>query len=121
MAILLRSQGGKWQKVAEIDFKTEAELQQLLSDSPELLDTDDEGNAIEFDREAGLPGSGFTELVCVDCHGNVLIVESKLARNREIRRTVIGQVMEYAAFLCACHLMSSTAFLSLARASRSLT
>src|SRR5438445_9977087 len=109
MAILLRSQGGKWQKVAEIDFKTEAELQQLLSDSPELLDTDDEGNAIEFAREAGLPGSGFTDLIGVDCHGNVLIVETKLARNREIRRTVIGQVMEYAAFLCACHLMSSTA------------
>src|SRR5258707_10447310 len=50
-------------------------------------------------REAGLPGSGFTDLVGVDSSGNILIVETKLAKNQEIRRKVIGQVLEYAAFL----------------------
>jgi hypothetical protein len=35
----------------------------------------------------------------VDAQGNILIVETKLARNGEIRRKVIGQVLEYAAYL----------------------
>lgn len=35
----------------------------------------------------------------MDAQGNILIVETKLARNGEIRRKVIGQVLEYAAYL----------------------
>src|SRR5207302_5778340 len=43
--------------------------------------------------------SGFTDLVGVDAQGGMLVVETKLARNGEIRRKVIGQVLEYAAYL----------------------
>jgi hypothetical protein len=52
-----------------------------------------------FVHETGLPGSGSTDLLGVDSDGNVYIVECKLASNSEIRRKVIGQVLEYAAFL----------------------
>ena len=45
------------------------------------------------------PGSGYTDLIGVDTDGNVLVVETKLAKNPEIRRKVIGQVVEYAAYL----------------------
>jgi RecB family endonuclease NucS len=66
----------------------------MLYESPELIPTKVEDQAVIFTREAGLPGSGFTDLVGVDAQGNVLIVETKLARNGEIRRKVIGQVLE---------------------------
>jgi hypothetical protein len=77
----------------------EAQLQKLLYHSPEFNPTKTEDQAAVFTREAGLPGSGFTDLVGVDAQGSILIVETKLARNGEIRRKVIGQVLEYAAYL----------------------
>jgi hypothetical protein len=49
--------------------------------------------------KAGLPGSGRTDLLGVDADGNILIVETKLFKSREIRREVIGQILEYAAYL----------------------
>lgn len=99
MPIVIRNQGGKWEKTEKVIFADEAQLQKLLYQSPELIPTKTEDQAAVFTREAGLPGSGFTDLVGVDAQGNVLIVETKLARNGEIRRKVIGQVLEYAAYL----------------------
>ena len=99
MAIVIRNQGGKWEKTEKVVFADEAQLQRMLYESPELIPTKVEDQAVIFTREAGLPGSGFTDLVGVDAQGNILIVETKLARNGEIRRKVIGQVLEYAAFL----------------------
>jgi hypothetical protein len=58
--------------------------------SPELIPTKTEDQQPNFTREAGLPGSGFTDLVGVDVQGNVLIVETKLVRSGEIHRKVIG-------------------------------
>src|SRR5882724_11538941 len=99
MAIVIRKQGGKWEKTEKVIFADEAQLQKLLYESPELIPTKTEDQAAVFTREAGLPGSGFTDLVGVDAQGNILIVETKLARNGEVRRKVIGQVLEYAAYL----------------------
>lgn len=98
MGILIRAQGGKWQSVEKVGFKNESELQELLYGSPELLAEDGNGIVV-FARECSLPGSGYTDLIGVDVQGEILIVETKLARNREIRREVIGQVLEYAAYL----------------------
>jgi len=50
-------------------------------------------------KEVGLPGSGNTDLVGIDKNGNIFIIETKLATNPEAKRTVIGQILEYAAFL----------------------
>lgn len=99
MAIVIRKQGGRWEKTDKVIFADEAQLQKLLYESPELIPTKVDDQAAVFTREAGLPGSGFTDLVGVDAQGNILIVETKLARNGEIRRKVIGQVLEYAAYL----------------------
>jgi len=100
MAIVVRSQGGKWQKATKVEFAAEAQLQKLLYDSPELIPTSyEEDQPAVFIREAGLPGSGYTDLLGVDERGNILVVETKLARNDEVRRKVIGQVLEYAAYL----------------------
>jgi len=99
VAIVIRNQGGKWEKAERVIFADEAQLQKLLYGSPELIPTRLEGQVSVFTREAGLPGSGFTDLLGVDGQGNVMIIETKLARNGEIRRKVIGQVLEYAAYL----------------------
>src|SRR5947209_3997805 len=45
------------------------------------------------------PGSGYVDLLGIDAEDSILLVETKLARNSEIRREVIGQILEYAAFL----------------------
>ena len=99
MAIVIRNNGGKWQKATKVEFAAEAQLQKLLYDSPELIPTYDEDQPAVFIREAGLPGSGYTDLLGVDAKGNILVLETKLARNDEVRRKVIGQVLEYAAYL----------------------
>ena len=94
---------GNWKSVKGREYREEAELQQLLYDSPDLIPIEDLGeqafNARLFIKEAGLPGSGNTDLIGVDEHGGISIVECKLASNSDIRRKVIGQVLEYASFL----------------------
>ncbi len=96
MPILLRRNKEKWQRADGVQFAGEAELQKMLYEGPELLSH--ERSAL-FIREAGLPGSGYTDLLGVDSEGNILIVETKLAKNPEVRRKVIGQILEYAAYL----------------------
>lgn len=93
----------KWSQVEEEDFMNEAQLQDLLVKHPDLVPVDviDENLkpiAVSI-PEAGLPGSGRTDLIGIDEEGNITIIETKLAASQEIKRTVIGQILEYAAFL----------------------
>jgi len=99
MAILIRTDGKKWNSAQKLEFKEESHLQRILHESPDLIVTREDELPAVFMREAALPGSGYTDLVGIDSLGNILIVETKLAKNQEIRRKVIGQVLEYAAFL----------------------
>jgi len=41
-------------------------------------------------KEVGLPGAGSTDLVGIDVKGNIYIIETKLAKNPEAKRQVIG-------------------------------
>jgi len=99
MAILIRNGKGKWKSLTPSPYTDEAHLQKMLYDSPELIPIQNDDDIAVFIREAGLPGSGSTDLLGVDSQGNILIVETKLARNQEARRKVVGQILEYAAFL----------------------
>jgi len=118
MAILIRTNGSKWQQVDRFAFPDETHLQRLLHDSPELIPLTNADSAV-FIREANLPGSGYTDLLGVDGDGNILVVETKLAKNQEVRRKVLGQILEYGAFLWG---MSYEAFdgLFVARAGKHL-
>jgi hypothetical protein len=98
MSLLIRNSGGKWQVIDKVSFEKESDLQNMLHESPELVGEDADA-VIVTTREAGLPGSGYTDLIGVTGDGSILIVETKLARNPEVRRKVIGQVLEYAAYL----------------------
>ena len=102
--MLLRGVGERgWHEVNQAAFKDESHLQQLLYEDPRLIPFADLGEGYPepkvFVREAGLPGSGSTDLIGVDEQGRITIIECKLATNSEQKRKVIGQVLEYAAFL----------------------
>jgi hypothetical protein len=104
MKILIRDTDSKKWKFAEtIRAKAESELQKLLVESPSLLTIDEirEGVAplVFAVSEFGLPGSGSTDVLAFSSKGDIAIVECKLASNPEIKRKVIGQIMEYAAYL----------------------
>ncbi|MBI3336290.1 hypothetical protein HYZ98_01845 [Candidatus Peregrinibacteria bacterium] len=94
---------GKWLKVNERGYAKESELQEMLGASPDLIPVNELGGGRKTIkvaiREGGLPGSGSTDLIGVDEDGNITVVETKLAANEEIKRKVIGQILEYAAYL----------------------
>jgi len=102
--VLLRREGtADWQQAREAMFQDEDHLQRLLYDDPRLIPFSDLGEGMleprVFVRESGLPGSGSTDLIGVDEEGRVAIIECKLATNPEQKRKVVGQVLEYAAYL----------------------
>jgi len=104
LRILIRDIGSKkWRFAEAIRAKAESDLQKLLIESPSLITVDDirEGVAplVFAVSEFGLPGSGATDVLAFSPQGDIAIIECKLATNPEIKRKVIGQILEYAAYL----------------------
>lgn len=101
--ILRQKQNKSWKELSQAKYSNEAHLQELLNDSPDLIPTQDisEGkSSIKLSvREIGLPGSGSTDIIGLDELGNIYLIETKLAKNPEVKREVIGQILEYASFL----------------------
>lgn len=94
--IRVRTEGGSWSAPTGYGYVNEAELQELLWLQPSLI----EGISTEAValREFST-GVGPADLVIVDVDGSITVVECKLASNADIRRTIIGQVFDYAARL----------------------
>jgi len=104
MKILIRSKGSdSWEEVESVTYNAEAEIQRLLSESPSLIPLDevsqDASPLLVGVREFGLPGSGSTDLLAFSADGDVAVIECKLDANPESKRKVIGQILEYGAFL----------------------
>ena len=104
MKILLKGLKEKeWKMVKASSYKAEDELQELIAEYPDLIPTDEIGDGTSpFEvavREIGLPGSGYTDLLLLNASGDVALIECKLASNSEIKRKVIGQILEYGAYL----------------------
>ena len=105
MKILIRRQGeNRWCSLSYEEFKEEADLQKILFEDPDIIPVKDLSDADLAQvklmlREVGLPGSGSTDLVGIDAKGNIYIIEAKLAKNPEAKRQVIGQILEYAAYM----------------------
>lgn len=104
MKILLRKDNqADWELVETAGYAVEAELQELLAESPSLITLSEirEGASplVIAVRELGLPGSGNTDILAFNSRGDIVIVECKLAANPEIKRKVIAQVLEYGAYL----------------------
>ncbi|MBN1484319.1 MAG: hypothetical protein JXA37_06310 [Chloroflexia bacterium] len=104
MRILIRrNDQEEWRVVGSAGYGQEAELQALLAQSPELIPVGDirEGAAplVAAVREFGLPGSGYTDALAFSAAGDIAVIECKLVANQQIKREVIGQILEYAAYL----------------------
>ena len=106
--IYLRSAGGSLEPLEEKRFSTEDELQSLIADHPDLLG----GEQIRPEasrrwicvcREKGLaeiPNAGArwaVDLLLIDQDAVPTLVEVKRGANPEIRRAIVGQLLEYAA------------------------
>jgi len=92
-AILVRSSGGGWTAPEVTAYDNEAHLQRLITEQPGWIPgVGDDAFAVEE-----LPTTGGSIDVCVvGRDGSITVVECKLGSNRERRRTVLGQVIDYA-------------------------
>ena len=99
---------GKLEALEETPFPTEAELQSLIAEHPELLDGEQirPGNArrwILVSREKGIAASAgegarwAVDHLIIDQDAVPTLAEVKRGSNPEIRRTIVGQLLEYAA------------------------
>lgn len=102
MRKILIIEDGKPTPLSETKFTEEGKLQDYLEEYPTLIPLSEivEGasDLICIGREVGA-GTGAIDLLFIDKDGLLTIVETKLRRNREVRREVIGQIIEYASYI----------------------
>ena len=106
--IYARSGNSGLEPLEEEAFSTEDELQALIAEHPELLDgkqirPDDPRRWVLVTREKGIAETADAgtrwaiDLLIVDQDSVPTLAEVKRGSNPEIRRTVVGQMLEYAA------------------------
>jgi hypothetical protein len=103
MKILIRSQKDKeWHLVESAAYGNESALQKLLVESPSLISIDEirpkAGPLILAVSEFPL-SVGSIDLLAFTAGGDIAVIECKLAANPEVKRKVIGQVIDYGANL----------------------
>ena len=99
--IYIRNANGDLEPLTEQRFDTEELLQELIGEHPELLAGDqmrpnDPLRWILITREMPIEGWAVDHLL-VDQHARPTLVEVKRGSNREIRRSIVGQMLDYAA------------------------
>ena len=106
--IYTRVKGGGLEELVEEPFATEDELQTLIAEHPELLDGEqirpgDPRRWILITLEKGIAETSeagarwAVDHLIVDQDAVPTLVEVKRGSNPEIRRTIVGQMLEYAA------------------------
>jgi hypothetical protein len=96
----LLKDGDEFMVLEESDFEDEAALQEALKRNPQAIPVADLelDDVVVVGRETPVP-AGAIDLLLVDAQGQVIIVETKLSRNPELRRQVVAQVLDYGASL----------------------
>lgn len=106
--IYVRDAEGELEPLEEDPFLTEDALQRLLAEHPELLDGEqmrpgEPRRWILVKPEQGIPDAAGAaarwslDLLVIDQDATPTLVEVKLGANPEVRRTVVGQMLDYAA------------------------
>ncbi len=91
--ILVRSKGSSWEAPTILAFKSEAELQSLILHQPTLIPGIGMDAVVVEEMQSG---AGPTDICIVSAQGDITIIECKLASNAEVRRKIVGQVLDYA-------------------------
>ena len=77
-------------------------MQDYLEEFPSLIPladiVEEASDLLCIGREVGA-GSGSIDLLCIDKDSLLTIIETKLRKNREARREVMGQIIEYASYV----------------------
>ncbi len=99
--IYIRNASGALEPLSEERFETEDILQELIGQHPELLAgdqmrPDDPLRWILIKREMPVEGWAVDHLL-IDQDARPTLVEVKRGSNREIRRNIVGQMLDYAA------------------------
>ena len=106
--IYTRAERGRLEPLKEEPFSTEDELQALIAEHPELLDGEqirpgDPRRWILITREKGIAETSdegarwAIDHLIIDQDAVPTLVEVKRGSNPDIRRTIVGQMLEYAA------------------------
>jgi len=102
MTKILTIDGETVKALEKVKFSLESDLQDYLEKYPSIIPLDEiyEGapEIVCIGREVTVPYSAI-DLLFIDKEGLLTIVETKLIKNPDIRRTVIGQLIEYASFV----------------------
>ena len=102
MAKILLIDGDYKTVIDKIKFTEEGKLQDYLEKYPSLIPlaeiVEGASDLLCIGREV-IAGPGWVDLLFIDKDGLLTIVETKLAKNPEARRTVIGQIIEYASYI----------------------
>lgn len=99
--IYVRNAAGGLEPLMEERFNTEDDLQALLAKHPELLDGEqvrpgDPRRWILITREQGIADRWSLDHLVIDQDATPTLVEVKRGANSEVRRTVVGQMLDYA-------------------------
>jgi hypothetical protein len=87
--------------MTEVSADNEAQLHDIVKETPELLPSDEfgiSGPLLVVGREISLQ-SGFADLVCVSTNGDLIIVELKTGAQNADFRKVLAQLIDYGADL----------------------
>ena len=101
MKILIQDAQGV--RELEEGYATEEELQRFLKEHSDLMPLEeiDPVNVppplLCIGWEVGLASGGSEDILYIDADGLLTVVETKLRKNPEARRAVVGQTLEYAA------------------------
>ena len=99
LPMLIRRVGeGSWHTPQTTACTNEAELRDLLAETPWLLPGIDERPTAAA-TEMPISGTGKADVVIVEASGEITVVECKLRANPEIRRQVVGQLLAYASVI----------------------
>lgn len=95
--ILIRRDSGPWETPDVLGDADEAALHGLIAEHPDLLPMVDAeaASVIEFKTDAGP-----ADVIVITAEGELILIECKLVQNREVRRTIVGQVLGYADIRC---------------------
>jgi len=104
MKILIRNKNqGKWELVPASPYVTETELHIILAKEPSLISIEEVRETADVlaiaVREFSVD-TGSIDILGFTANGDIAIIECKLANNQDIKRQVIGQVLDYGANLC---------------------
>jgi hypothetical protein len=93
--ILYRKGDGQWISPSDSGYASEDQLQAMISEFPELLPgvSPDSFVCREFNTDSG----PIDNVIINSIDGSITLVECKLAKNPEVRRKIIGQIIDYAA------------------------